>query len=199
MGVVSGSGGSSGGVVRRRRLLALAPPLVFLGRPGRRKAEATPLAPLGRATRVGTKRLGLSPSEVMEYLRQGLQEGQYFVNPSGLPVFVFDDECRFKDPTNDVVGLSRYQKALGILFDESKSKVKLESIEVVEGEQKIKARYLLGGTLKLPWRPCVPEYGGVVTYTLSDETGLVVSQDQEWTISAAEALRETFTPCRAPS
>lgn len=39
------------------------------------------------------------------------------------------DDCRFKDPTNDVVGLSRYKQALGILFDPQYSIVKLLDIQ----------------------------------------------------------------------
>ena len=36
---------------------------------------------------------------------------------------VFKDDCRFVDPTNDVSSLSRYKKALCILFDPAESKV----------------------------------------------------------------------------
>jgi hypothetical protein len=34
-------------------------------------------------------------------------------------------------------------------------------------------------------------------YTLNDD-GLIVLQDQTWSISALEALRETFTPTAGP-
>ena len=43
---------------------------------------------------------------------------------------MFADDCRFIDPTNDVVGLSRYLTALGLLFDPATSSVELYNIKV---------------------------------------------------------------------
>ena len=48
-----------------------------------------------------------------------------------------------------------------------------------------------------PWRPKVEPYEGHVTYQLNDQ-GLVAVQSQTWSISPAEALRETFTPTSGP-
>ena len=48
-------------------------------------------------------------------------------------------------------------------------------------------------TQYFPWRPRVEAYDGHVTYTLNEE-GLVAVQAQTWSISPAEALRQTFTP-----
>ena len=161
-------------------------------------AYALPLAPLGKVKRgdsYAEKKTGLSTEEVKAILQKALEDGQYFVNSSGLPREIFDNNCRFKDPTNDVAGLSRYIKALDLLFETESSEVKLLSMEV-SGEKEIVAEYILGGNLKFPWKPCVSPYKGVVTYTLSSEDGLVVSQEQEWSISASEALKETFSPCR---
>jgi hypothetical protein len=137
---------------------------------------------------------GLSTEEVKAILQKALEDGQYFVNSSGLPREIFDNNCRFKDPTNDVAGLSRYIKALDLLFETESSQVQLISI-AVKGDKKIVAEYSLGGNLKFPWKPCVSPYKGVVTYTLGEDS-LVVSQEQDWSISAAEALKETFSPCR---
>jgi len=86
-------------------------------------------------------------------------------------------------------------KALDLLFEKSESEVKLNSIEVT-GPNQITASYVLGGNLKFAWKPCVRPYEGVVTYTLGED-GLVQKQEQEWSISAFEALQETFTPCKA--
>merc|ERR1711879_320602 len=115
----------------------------------------------------------------------------------GMPVQIFADDCRFKDPTNDVVGLKRYIKALGALFDREKSKVQLLSIDVTSPST-IEATYEAGGVLKFAWHPCVAPYEGRVVYTV-DSNGLVVKQEQEWSISAAEALRETFSACASPA
>ena len=39
-------------------------------------------------------------------------------------------KCRFVDPTNDVTGLSRYRKALTILFDPAQSEVRFKGIRI---------------------------------------------------------------------
>ena len=160
-----------------------------------KKALAIPLAPLGKTKKYGDKATGKSIEEVKSILKDSLEVGQYFVNSAGLPREVFKDDCRFKDPTNDVKGLSRYLKALDLLFDKDQSEVQLLSIEVISANQ-IQAKYTLGGTLKFIWKPCVQTYSGVVTYTLSDDDGLIETQEQTWSITAQEALRETFSPCR---
>ena len=67
--------------------------------------------------------------------------------------------CRFVDPTNDVTGLSRYRKALTILFDPDRSEVKLKQIRV-SGSDIIEADWTLGGYLKLPWQPYIDTIDG---------------------------------------
>ena len=44
---------------------------------------------------------------MQEVLARDLRDGQYFVTGDLTPE-VFGDACRFKDPTNDITGLSRY-------------------------------------------------------------------------------------------
>ena len=63
------------------------------------------------------------------------------------------------DPTNDVTGLSRYRKALTILFDPDRSEVKLKQIRV-SGSAMIEADWTLGGYLKLPWQPYIDTING---------------------------------------
>ena len=60
-------------------------------------------------------------------------------------------------------------------------------------EKTIAASWILGGYLKLPWNPRVEPFEGHTVYTLGED-GLIVMQDQTWSISSGEALRETFTP-----
>ena len=67
--------------------------------------------------------------------------------------------CRFVDPTNDVTGLSRYRKALTILFDPARSEVTLKQIRV-SGLATIEADWTLGGYLKLPWQPYIDTIDG---------------------------------------
>lgn len=138
---------------------------------------------------------GLGVEQVCDILEKDLRERKYFIT-GNLTTAIFDDECRFRDPTNDIVGLSRYKKALDILFDPPKSTLDLISIEVVREQGKdpyIQAVWMLGGYLKLPWNPYIRPFKGTSTYTIN-EKGLISLQSQEWDISALDALIQTFTP-----
>ncbi|KAL3145504.1 hypothetical protein ABBQ32_003328 [Trebouxia sp. C0010 RCD-2024] len=158
-----------------------------------RKVSAIPLAPLGKRTdKVGGDKLEMpTVDQVKDVLRRDLSEGQYFVTGNLTPE-VFADDCRFVDPTNDVTGLSRYRKALTILFDPERSEVKLKQIQV-SGPASIEADWTLGGYLKLPWQPYVDTIDGHTVYTLND-AGLIQKQEQQWSISAWTALKQSFTP-----
>lgn len=57
----------------------------------------------------------------------------------------------------------------------------------------IEATWTLGGYLRLPWTPRVEPFEGKSVYLLNAD-GLIAEQRQTWSISPAEALRETFTP-----
>ena len=131
-----------------------------------------------------------------EVIARDLSEGQYFVNSAGLTRAVFADDCRFRDPTTDVVGLARYAAALDVLFDRDASRVTLLEARAT-GPRQVTAAWTLEGYLKLPWHPYVPPFRGVAVYTL-DEHGLITQQEETWEISAWDALRETLTPTPGP-
>jgi hypothetical protein len=72
---------------------------------------------------------------------------------------IFRDDCEFVDPTNAVSSLSRYQKALKILFDPDRSYVQLlGKLEIDDAKNQITARIRSGGVLKLPWSPRISSY-----------------------------------------
>lgn len=146
----------------------------------------------GKGERV--KWRGISPKEVRDILEKDIGKGQYFVT-GNLTQEIFEDDCRFVDPTNDVTGLKRYLSALNILFDPSKSSVSLLGIQLVDGKT-IVADYEAQGVLQLPWRPVVKPYRGHIVYNLNKD-GLVQKQEQTWDISALDALLETFMPGRS--
>ncbi|EFN56741.1 hypothetical protein CHLNCDRAFT_144171 [Chlorella variabilis] len=153
-------------------------------------AEALELAPLGRVERVGGDKLvGLSPEE--DILARNLREGQYFVTGDLTPE-IFADDCRFKDPTNETAGLSRYMKALTLLFDASYSAVQLVGISVTSPTT-IEADWKMGGYLRFPWHPRVEPFLGHTVYHLNEQ-GLIALQDQTWSITGTTALVESFTP-----
>ncbi|CAL6378096.1 unnamed protein product [Bathycoccus prasinos] len=167
------------------------------------EANALQLAPLGKPTRIGNeKRTDASIEEIKEILRRDLQpveknadgtfRGAYFVTGNVTPE-IFEDDCRFIDPTNTTKSLSKYVNALKILFDPENSSVDLRSIEVKD-ENTIVGIYDCEGYLKLPWHPRVKAYTGTVTWKTS-KNGLIESQTQEWSgVSAAGAIMESFTP-----
>ena len=164
--------------------------------------EYTALAPLGRPLTTGDKHTGLSLSQLSERLANDLQSGStgrggYFIS-GDISADIFRDDCAFVDPTNSVSSLSRYRNALAILFDPQNSFVELLApLEVDETNNRIRANIQSGGVLQLPWRPRIAPYESKIVYTV-DQNGLIESQYQEWSISAAEALRETFSINRAP-
>ena len=98
----------------------------------------------------------------------------------------------FIDPTNRTVGLEKYCDVCASLFDSQCSEVSLLDIRVVSPTA-IRARWTLGGVIKLPWRPRVATFEGASTYTL-DADGLIAEQREEWSISPLAALLETVTP-----
>lgn len=189
--------------VERRTLLALAIGTAslqcILAQPP--PSSSLPLAPLGKSppssstANTSSKLTNLPPTQIASILSRNLSQGQYFITGDLEPA-IFTDDCRFKDPTNDIRGLERYRKALSLLFDASFSRVALDTITVT-GPREITAEWRLGGYLKFPWHPRVEPFKGRTVYTLNEE-GLIEMQDQTWSISGAEALRETFTPTNGP-
>lgn len=158
-----------------------------------KNAQAIPLAPLGKGSDTigGPKLQQPSLKEVQDILAKDLADGQYFVTGNLTPE-VFADDCRFVDPTNDVTGLSRYRRALTILFDPARSEVKLKQIKI-SGPATVEADWTLGGVLKLPWQPRIQTISGHTVYTVN-EAGLIQKQEQQWSITGWTALQQSFTP-----
>jgi Uncharacterized conserved protein (DUF2358) len=164
----------------------------------------TRLAPLKDKSLKGDKAgaeksTSLPLDEVANRLARDLEfgstgKGSYIVT-GDLSGDIFMDSCSFIDPTNKVDSLQKYQKALTILFDPSTSQVDvLEAPKVSAIDGTIRARYRCRGTLKLPWHPAVSAFESDIAWTVDKDTGLISKQEQTWSKSAGEALRETFTP-----
>jgi hypothetical protein len=160
----------------------------------------TALAPLGAAdARIGGgKRTGMPLRRIASQLARDVSEGAtdrggYFVSGDLSPE-IFADDCVFTDPTNSVASLSRYVTALGILFEPTLSSVELLGPpQLDERARTISARVRSSGVLKLPWAPVIRPYETDIVWTVSEQ-GLVMAQEQTWSISAADALLQTFTP-----
>ena len=145
---------------------------------------------------VQEKWTGLTDYQVCDVLARSLSEGRYFVNPAGMATQVFAEDCVFKDPSGVIVGLSGYLSTTGIRFDPQHSHVELLDI-AVHSPRTITAVWTLGGYLGFPVDSriypvfeFVPPFQGWVTYGLND-TGLVVFQEQTWSVSATGPGMET--------
>ena len=166
----------------------------FLDRPWLPGSEASLFEPLALPARpMGEKRIGLSVEEVMEVVREDMEERAYYVT-GRLTSSVYSDTCFFDSPDPDmpVKSLARYSDALHGLFDPSLSAIELLGLERV-CERSFVARWRLSGALKLPWRPRIKPYLGATRYEL-DESGLIVSHSEEWSVSAVEAFSSTLWP-----
>jgi hypothetical protein len=163
--------------------------------------DYTKLAPLGPTSSQfpsSPKTYGLTLEQLASRLAKDLSEGSTgkgsYIISGDISQDIFRDDCVFQDPTNRVRSLSQYSKALEILFDPKVSTVEvLGPLSIDKDQRTISGRYRSRGILKLPWKPYVKAYESDIVYCVDDD-GLVYEQDQKWTKSASEALRESFTP-----
>jgi hypothetical protein len=168
--------------------------------------DYTKLAPLGPSTTTTTatttpfsKTYGLSLEDLARRLTRDLTQGATggqgsYILSGDLSDDIFRDDCVFTDPTNRVRSLAQYKKALQILFDPELSVVQLVGpLRVNATERTIAGVFRSRGVLKLPWKPFISAYEAEIVYKI-DTDGLVYAQEQHWSKSSAEALRETFSP-----
>lgn len=141
------------------------------------------------------KQVGLSTEELMEVLRRDWREETkkgYYVT-GRLTTSVYRDDCLFDGPDPDmpVRGLRKYMNAASQLFDYKSSTSELLSLIVKDDI--VVARWKFNGTMRLPWRPKLPEVTGSTTYHI-DATGLIHKHVETWDISAFQAFFQTFFP-----
>jgi Uncharacterized conserved protein (DUF2358) len=141
------------------------------------------------------KQVGLSTEQLMEIIRKDWREETkkgYYVT-GRLTTSVYRDDCLFDGPDPDmpVRGLRKYMNAASQLFDHKTSYSELLSLQE-EGDALV-ATWWFNGTMRLPWRPTMPEVTGRTTY-LRDASGLIYKHVECWDISAYEAFFRTFFP-----
>ncbi|KAL3803770.1 hypothetical protein ACHAW5_004621 [Stephanodiscus triporus] len=113
---------------------------------------------------------------------------------------MYRDDCLFTGPDPDmpVRGLRKYLGAASHLFDARRSDARLLSLAYDTnggecGRGLIEARWRLGGTIMLPWRPTVEPWTGTTRYHLDDE-GLIKLHEERWDISVWRAFVCTLIP-----
>ncbi|KAJ7527259.1 hypothetical protein O6H91_16G045100 [Diphasiastrum complanatum] len=137
------------------------------------------------------KKKNLAIDDIKQIIENDIKIGQYYVTGK-LTRNIYNNHCRFIDPTTNVEGLDKYIDAVTQLFDPKASKQQLLSIEVTSPKT-IMAHWRLGGFLKFPWRPLIRPYEGTTRYGLDDQ-GLIISHDETWNISLLTAFLEFLTP-----
>jgi hypothetical protein len=144
------------------------------------------------------KRRDLDASEILEILRADWRPDThrgYYVT-GRLNATVYRDDCLFDGPDPDmpVRGLRKYLNAASQLFDQSKSRCELLSLEALEDDgQTLVARWRMNGVLRLPWRPSLPLWTGT-TYYHRDDRGLIYRHEETWDMSVFHAFMLTFLP-----
>jgi len=160
----------------------------------------------------------LSVSELREAIRRDWvpETGMGYYITGNLNTTLFRDDCVFDGPDPDmpVRGLRKYVNAASQLFDRSKSRAELMSLEIVTvavpsshdndnnnhnnhapvvEEQVVVAKWRMNGVLRLPWKPNLPEWTGSTTYHFDDD-GLIYRHEETWDMSVWQAFLETFAP-----
>lgn len=143
----------------------------------------------------GEKLLGLALPALSEIIRNDWREENkkgYYVT-GRLSANVYRDDCLFDGPDPDmpVRGLRKYMNAASQLFEYKSSTSELLSLRIQEGS--VVAKWRFNGTMRLPWKPKLPEVTGTTTYHV-DSSGLIYKHIETWDISAFQAFIQTFLP-----
>eukprot|EP00250_Pteridium_aquilinum_P014796 c22203_g3_i4 orf=23-598(+) len=104
------------------------------------------------------KDLHLSIAKIKDIIESDIRNGQYYVT-GDLTQAIYEDDCRFVDPTTDIRGVDKYVAAVRLLFDPNSSHHELISIDLI-GPSTIQAKWKLEGYLKFPWHPHIEPYEG---------------------------------------
>jgi hypothetical protein len=90
-----------------------------------------------------------------------------------------------------VRGIRKYVNAASQLFEYKTSTSELLSLKI--NNNTVIATWRFNGTMRLPWRPKLPEVTGSTTYYV-DKSGLIYKHCETWDISAFQAFLRTFSP-----
>ena len=180
---------------RRRAFVARACAMMTLGLTSTTEARVDGVTPMARNAFDQGDSLA-NAERVAAILKDDLERRRYFFT-GALTRDVFADDCRFIDPTTDVKGVTRYINAIQSLFDDERSTIEATESAHVTSATTIECDYVASGTLKFPWTPKIAPYEGHVIWTIAQggvNDGKIIEQRQTWSVSAGEALMESFVP-----
>lgn len=146
------------------------------------------------------KRMDLTVGQLSDAIRSDWKEktGMGYYITGNLNTTIFRDDCLFAGPDPDmpVQGLRKYLNAASQLFDRSKSRAEMLSLEALSndnGKDVVVVRWRMNGVLRLPWKPKLPEWTGSTTYHF-DDNGLIFLHEENWDMSVWQAFMKTFAP-----
>eukprot|EP01041_Mallomonas_annulata_P011898 gene11898-24928_t len=133
----------------------------------------------------------ISPKEMLNGIRADFERGYLFSGEINSELY--DEECRFTDPTISFTGLTTFEnniKSLQPLLENyiRDSMVILYAIALNETSCNIKAKWRMSANLKLPWKPKI-ELTGQTTFTYNPGcNGRIVDYYEIWDIPALNVL-----------
>jgi len=140
----------------------------------------------------------ISPEVLMEGIRADFEERQYLWSGDIDPE-LYDEECTFTDPTLSFQGLRNFENnirnlrpILDRVVPEDQRRCILHSLRRNESDGTIRAVWSMIGDLALPWGPRI-NLGGRTSYRPGPD-GRIVAYDENWDISAGEALAQIVRP-----
>jgi hypothetical protein len=162
---------------------------------GNRIASLGPAIALRGIESGGEKLFGLSLSELADVIRKDWREENkkgYYVT-GRLTANIYRDDCLFDGPDPDmpIRGIRKYMNAASQLFEYKSTTSELLSLHINEGTAVAKWRF--NGTMRLPWKPKLPEFTGTTTYFI-DSSGLIYKHIETWDISVFQAFVQVFLP-----
>ena len=142
----------------------------------------------------------VTPDRLLDGVRADYEERMYLWT-GDIEEDLYDDDCRFTDPTLSFVGLDTFQNNLANLQPFLQALVKAPLVELYtigldQEAKQVRATWRMKGDLALPWRPTI-DLKGRTTFTYDDSPavgGRIVDYEEAWELSAGEALMQILRP-----
>jgi len=145
------------------------------------------------------KAKGLSLNQLADRLDAGLEEAEWFVTGRVLPE-LFSDDFEFIDPDVTLQGIKPYAEGVRRIFDQATSRVEIINCSVTAGggaagEGLVVVAWRLSGRVNLgPVGLALKPYVVTTTFTVEKATGLVVRQEDEFSIPPWDILLSALLP-----
>ncbi len=142
------------------------------------------------------KRPGLSTAEMAASLDAGLRAREWFVSGRGLPE-LFSDSFAFSDPDVSLAGFEPYCRQVRRLFDQETARCEVVCCAAT-AERTITVVWRLSGRVSLGPGVEIKPYVVTSTLTTDGDTGLVASQEDEFSIPGWDILLSALLPPLRP-